>query len=63
MIQSERQRFVKEIFPQLQSVTITQISKRVGISLRYASLIKKGLNIPHPSLYPKFEECCNVANS
>jgi len=57
VIQSERQRFVKEIFPQLQSVTITQISKRVGISLRYASLVKKGLNVPHPCLYPKFEEC------
>jgi CRISPR-associated endonuclease Cas1 len=63
MIQSERQRFVKEIFPKLQSVTISQISKRVGISLRYASLIKKGLNIPHPCLNHKFQDLfCNSSH-
>jgi hypothetical protein len=53
----ERQRFIVEIFPRLQSVPITQIAKKVGISLSYASLVKKGLNVPHPHLNSKFEEC------
>lgn len=60
VIQHERQRFVTEIFPKLQSVTISQISKQVGISPRYASLVKKGLNVPHPCLYSKFEECLSA---
>jgi CRISPR-associated endonuclease Cas1 len=55
----ERQRFIEEIFPLLQNITTTQISKRVGISLRYASLVKKGLNIPHPCLYDKFYDFLN----
>src|SRR5574337_388031 len=46
IMQNERQRFIVEIFPSLQSFTVTRISKQVGISLRYASLIKKGLSIP-----------------
>ncbi len=57
-LQGERQRFITEIFPRLQSVTVSQISKQVGISPRYASLVKKGSNVPHPHLYPKFEACC-----
>ncbi len=55
IIHRERQRFILEIFPGLQSLTVTRISKQVGISLRYASLIKKGLSIPHPCLYDKFQ--------
>lgn len=58
ILQRERQRFIVDILPRLQSVPISQISKKVGISLRYASLVKKGLNVPHPHLYSKFEECC-----
>lgn len=61
VIQRERQRFITEIYPRLQSVTVKQISKRVGVSPRYASLVKKGLNVPHPCLYPKFEECCSYS--
>jgi CRISPR-associated endonuclease Cas1 len=60
VIQGERQCFVKEIFPRLQSITVSKISKCVGISPRYASLVKKGLNIPHPCLYQKFRDLlCN----
>ena len=63
VIQKERQRFLVEILPRLRSVTVTRIARQTGISLRYASLVKKGLNIPHPCLYPKFEECCAHALS
>ena len=63
VIQRERQRFILEIMPGLQSCTVTQISKQVGISLRYASLIKKGLNVPHPCLYDKFEDLLRRAAS
>jgi CRISPR-associated protein Cas1 len=62
-IQRERQRFVAEIMPRLQGVTVTRIANATGISLRYASLIKKGLNIPHPWLYPRFEACCNAMSA
>lgn len=62
IIQKERQRFIADIFPRLQSITVYQISHRVGISRRYASLVKKGLNVPHPCLYSKFEECYTIAN-
>ena len=62
VIQRERQRFVTDIFPKLQSVTTYQISKQVEISARYASLIKKGLNVPHPWLYSKFEDCLTIDN-
>jgi len=56
MIQRERPRFVTEIFPRLQSESISQIAKRTGISMRYASLIKKGLHVPHPCLNQKFQD-------
>ena len=58
VLQRERRRFVVDILPRLHALTVTQISKAVGISQQYASsLIKTGRNIPHPCLYPKFEEC------
>ncbi len=60
VIQRERQRFITEIYPRLQSITVTRLAKQAGVSPRYASLVKKGLNVPHPCLYPKFEECCNI---
>lgn len=63
VLQRERQRFVQEILPDLRSLTVTQIAKAVGISPRYASLIKQGRNIPHPCLYPKFEGCCSISGS
>jgi CRISPR-associated endonuclease Cas1 len=63
VIQRERQRFVLDIFPRLQAISVTQISKQVGISLRYASLIKKGLNVPHPCLYGKFGDLLRSAAS
>ncbi len=58
----ERQRFITEIYPRLSSITVTRLAKQVGVSPRYASLVKKGLAVPHPCLYPKFEECCNIEN-
>ena len=62
VIQKERQRFLVEIFPRLQSIPVPQIAHSVGISPRYASLVKKGLYVPHPCLYSKFEECCHRAS-
>lgn len=59
VIQKERQRFLVEIFPRLQSIKVYQIAQKVGISPRYASLVKKGLYVPHPCLYPKLEACCD----
>lgn len=55
ILQRERRRFVVEIMPKLHALTVTQVAKGVGISRRYASLIKQGQYIPHPCLYVRFE--------
>lgn len=47
----ERERFEAETLPKLASVTIPTIQKAIGCSPRYASLIRRGLYIPHPMHY------------
>ncbi|MDR7578710.1 MAG: CRISPR-associated endonuclease Cas1 [Armatimonadota bacterium] len=43
--------FRREILPGLQSLTVSQIARAAGISLRYASLIRSGQKVPHPRLW------------
>jgi CRISPR-associated endonuclease Cas1 len=40
--------FTKDILPGLQSLALTQIMVATGLSLRYCSLIRSGLKVPHP---------------
>ncbi|MDR7555719.1 MAG: CRISPR-associated endonuclease Cas1 [Armatimonadota bacterium] len=40
--------FRREILPLLRSVPLERIVRAAGISLRYASLIRRGLYVPHP---------------
>lgn len=40
--------FRREILPLLQSVPVRRIARGAGISLYYASLIRRGLCVPHP---------------
>jgi CRISPR-associated protein Cas1 len=49
---NEREQFKRDILPALALIPIRQISKATGLSLRYASLIRKGACIPSPVHYP-----------
>src|SRR5439155_23951778 len=40
--------FRRDILPGLQGVPLARIVVRTGLSLRYASLIRRGERIPHP---------------
>ena len=40
--------FRREILPGLQGVPLARIVVRTGLSLRYASLIRRGERVPHP---------------
>jgi len=51
-LESERQRFVAELQPKLAELTVKQIQRASGLSLRYALLIRDGRYIPHPVHYP-----------
>jgi CRISPR-associated endonuclease Cas1 len=50
-VHSERpdpEQFKREILPRLQSASLREIMKVTGLSLRYCSLIRRGLYVPHP---------------
>jgi len=50
-LEFERQRFVAEIQPKLAGLTVKQIQRACGLSLRYALLIRDGRYVPHPVHY------------
>jgi hypothetical protein len=45
--------FGREILPLLRPVPISRIAQEVEISLRYASLIRRGEYVPHPRWWEK----------
>lgn len=51
--QAEREHFIREIQPNLARIPLRQISGATGLSLRYASLIRSGKFVPHPTHYEK----------
>jgi hypothetical protein len=40
--------FDREILPGIQAVPLSRIMETTGLSLRYSSLIRRGLKVPHP---------------
>jgi CRISPR-associated endonuclease Cas1 len=40
--------FTRNILPGLQGVPIEKIARATGLSIRYCSFIRRGLNVPHP---------------
>lgn len=50
-LEAERERFKKDILPALQAVPLSRIIKATGLSRRYASMIRRGMCIPHPARY------------
>jgi hypothetical protein len=47
-MEKEKERFNKEIQPLFRASSIREIEKACHCSLGYASLIKKGNNVPRP---------------
>jgi hypothetical protein len=44
----DRRLFEQEILPRLQGVPLSKLMESTGLSLRYCSLIRRGLRVPHP---------------
>lgn len=40
--------FTQNILPRLQQLPLRKIMKATGLSLRYCSMIRRGLRVPHP---------------
>lgn len=55
-LEQERLRFVHEIQPKLAWVSLSAVMSATGLSIRYASLIKKGEYVPHPVYYKALED-------
>jgi hypothetical protein len=55
--------FRREILPLLRTIPIRRIAREVGISLRYASLIRRGEYVPHPRWWEKLRTMTEAAEA
>jgi CRISPR-associated endonuclease Cas1 len=55
--------FRREILPRLRSVPIERIAREVGLSLRYASLIRRGAYVPHPRWWEALRKLAQAAGA
>jgi len=58
--ESARKSFLSDVQPKLANVSVSQISKATGLSLRYASLIRQGKVVPHPVHFEKLSQLVNT---
>lgn len=54
MTAEDAERFKMEILPKLAKVPLSQMMRAVGVSKRYASMIRRGLAMPHPMHHNQF---------
>ena len=52
----DRERFLREVAPNLASVTLTTIAKATGMSTSAASQVRSGKRVPHPRHWAALEE-------
>lgn len=52
-LETEKNRFLKDILPDMKDVPLGRIMKATGFSRRYASLVRRGLYVPHPVHYER----------
>ncbi len=52
--------FRREILPRLEGVPLSAIVRATGLSLRYCSLIRRGLYVPHARHWPKLDHIAAV---
>ena len=55
-IEVAKRRFVSDILPMLRDVPVRKIVKTTGLSIRYASMIRRGQYVPHPMHYEKLQQ-------
>lgn len=48
-------RFMNEIMPKLNHLSLSQISAATGLSQQYCSLIRRGLKVPHRRHWSSFK--------
>jgi hypothetical protein len=61
-IEVEKQNFVDALLPKLRDIPVRRIVNATGLSIRYASMIRRGLYTPHPMHYQKLEELILLYN-
>lgn len=54
--------FVRDIQPRLQAIPLSAISKATGLSRGYASMIRRGLYVPHPRHWAAFRRIGEATN-
>jgi hypothetical protein len=54
-VEAERQNFVDELLPKLRDIPVRRNVKATGLSIRYASMIRRGFYTPHPMYYERIE--------
>lgn len=52
----DAEQFTNEILPGLRGAPLGVLMKRTGLSLRYCSLIRRGVQVPHPRHWPALTE-------
>ncbi len=48
--------FARDVLPGLQGVPLSVTRSATGLSLRYCSLIRRGLKVPHPRHWPSLHQ-------
>jgi len=61
-VEIEKQYFVNDLLPKLRDIPVRRIVNATGLSIRYASMIRRGLYTPHPMHYQKLEELVLLYN-
>jgi hypothetical protein len=61
-LEEEKERFVRDILPRLRDLSIMGIVKATGFPPRYASLVKRGLHVPHPVHYEALARLLGAAD-
>ncbi len=59
-LETEKNRFLRDILPALKDLSLGRIMKATGFSRRYASLVRRGLYVPHPIHY---ERLCGLVRT
>lgn len=50
--------FARDVLPRLQQVPLSTIMEATELSLRYCSMIRRGLKLPHPRHWPSLIGLC-----
>ena len=54
-VEVERQNFVDDLLPKIRDIPVRRIVNVTGLSIRYASMIRRAFYTPHPMHYEKIE--------